>query len=234
MEPRRAIACLSGGLDSSVAMAMAISAGWKVVRAVTFDYGQRAKEREQRAAAKLASHYGVGHQLIALPWFKELVQGGGLINRKHPLPTPAAKQLSEMEFSKTSAKAVWVPNRNGVMIEIAAGIAEDLGASAVLVGFNREEAATFPDNSKAYVEALSKALSFSTSNQVKLLSPTLSLDKVEIVNEARRLSLPLEHLWSCYEGEEQMCGVCESCMRLKRALAAHGVLNNAPFENSHF
>ncbi len=215
-------------------MAMAISAGWKISRTLTFDYGQRAYDREREAAARLSAHYKVAHQTISLPWFKELLQGGGLINRKDRLPTPQARELSEFDASTKSAKAVWVPNRNGVMIEIAAGIAEDLGAEAVLVGFNREEAATFPDNSKAYVEALSKALSFSTSNHVKLLSPTLSLDKVEIVNEARRLSLPLDNLWSCYEGEAQMCGVCESCMRLKRALAAHGVLANAPFENARF
>ncbi len=213
---------------------MAISAGWNVVRALTYDYGQRAVHREEEAASRLAAHYKVPHQMIALPWFKGLSQGGGLINKGSSLPKPAAKDLSDFEPSKKSAKAVWVPNRNGVMIEIAAGIAEDLGAEAVLVGFNREEAATFPDNSKYYVEALTRALSFSTSNQVKLLSPTLSLDKVEIVNEARRLDLPLDHLWSCYEGEKQMCGVCESCMRLKRALHAHGVLQNAPFENSRF
>lgn len=232
--PRTAIACLSGGLDSSVAMAMAISTGWKVLRAVTFNYGQRAQDREKTAAQKIAAHYGVPHQVITLPWFSDLAKGGDLLNAQKELPHPKAQELSDGGFSQKSAKAVWVPNRNGVMIEIAAGIAEDLGAEAVLVGFNREEAATFPDNSKAYVEAMNRSLAFSTSNGVKVLSPTVPLDKVEIVREARNLGLPLNLLWSCYEGESQMCGVCESCMRLKRALHAHGALQEAPFENSRF
>ncbi len=230
----QAVVCLSGGLDSTVAMAMAIAAGWQVVRAITFGYGQRAEAREKSAASAISAHYKVSHQVIDLPWFQTFSTGGGLIQKHRELPRPGLQQLSDSTFSKKSAKAVWVPNRNGVMIEIAAGIAEDLGATAVLVGFNCEEAATFPDNSKAYVESITQSLSFSTSNKVKVLSPTVLFDKVEIVNEAKRLGLPLNLLWSCYEGDEQMCGVCESCMRLKRALAAHGVLSHAPFENARF
>ncbi len=232
--PRQAIACLSGGLDSSVAMAMAISTGWSVLRAVTFNYGQRAHDREKTAAQKISAHYGVPHQVIPLPWFTEMNKGGGLLNPHKELPHPKSSDLSEAKFSQNSAKAVWVPNRNGVMIEITAGIAEDLGAEVVLMGFNREEAATFPDNSKAYLEAVNRALSFSTANGVTVLSPTVPLDKIEIVSEAKRLGLPLNLLWSCYEGERQMCGVCESCMRLKRALHAHGALSDAPFSNSRF
>ena len=230
----QAVACLSGGLDSTASMAMAISAGWQVVRAITFGYGQRAEAREKIAAGNITAHYKVPHQVIDLPWFQSFSMGGGLIQKQHALPNPGVRQLSDSSYSKQSAKAVWVPNRNGVMLEIAAGIAEDLGATAVLVGFNREEAETFPDNSKAYVESITQALSFSTANKVKILSPTVLFDKVEIVNEAKRLGVPLNLLWSCYEGDAQMCGVCESCMRLKRALAAHGVLSHAPFENARF
>ena len=77
----QAVACLSGGLDSTVAMAMAISAGWQVVRAITFDYGQRAAEREKIASTQIAAHYQVPHQIIDLPWFGSMARAGSLLQK---------------------------------------------------------------------------------------------------------------------------------------------------------
>jgi len=146
-----------------------------------------------------------------------------LLNHSQLLPHPTLENLSDKTFSTESAKAVWVPNRNGVFIEIAAGIAEDLGANAIIVGFNREEGSTFPDNTKQYMEAITKALSFSTSNAVQVISPTVSMEKSEIVSVAKKERFPFNLLWSCYEADERMCGRCESCMRLKRALKTNEV-----------
>jgi 7-cyano-7-deazaguanine synthase len=121
---------------------------------------------------------------------------------------------------------VWVPNRNGVFINLAAAFAESLEASLIITGFNAEEAATFPDNSPQYVEAINEALSFSTQNQVQVFSPTQNLNKTEIVNLGLQLALPWELVWSCYkEGDSagRMCGECESCRRFMRATQAAGV-----------
>lgn len=227
---RTAVALLSGGLDSSVALAMAQVEGWRFKLALTFDYGQRSAAREIAQAAALSRHFGVPHRAISLPWIGEWSSSALLSDRA--LPTPSLAQL-DSEDAVASAKAVWVPNRNGIFIEIAAGFAENLDADAVVVGFNREEATTFPDNSQPYMEAITKSLAFSTSNGVELLSPTAPFDKTEIVKRAQSIAFPFELLWSCYQGGDRMCGVCESCRRLKRALHANGNgVADAVFENA--
>lgn len=228
---KRAVALLSAGLDSTVSLLLAKQDGWDIQLAITFDYGQRAAVQENSRAAYLAMHYGVPHQSISLPWFAEFKSGGALLNRHEALPNPDASELSDTIIGKTHASQVWVPNRNGVMVEIAAAFAEDLGASAVIVGFNKEEAATFPDNSKDYLDALNRSLSFSTQQKVQVVSPTLTWDKVQIVKVATDRNLPLHLLWSCYENRDKMCGLCESCMRLKRSLKENEVSFESYFED---
>jgi 7-cyano-7-deazaguanine synthase len=206
----KGVAILSGGLDSTVSLAAA-TRKMKVVLALTFDYGQRAAKRERDASAKIAKYYKIPHKVVAIPWLAGLT-GTALVNRKAKLPVN--------EMSERSAKAVWVPNRNGVFIEIAAAHAESLGADRLITGFNKEEAVTFPDNSPAYVGAINFALSYSTANGVRVVSFTGNLEKRGIVNLGRRLDAPLKHIWPCYEGGKRWCGECESCLRSLRALNA--------------
>jgi 7-cyano-7-deazaguanine synthase len=206
----KGVAILSGGLDSTVSLAVAVRR-MDVVLALTFDYGQRAARREREAAARISRHYRRPHRVIAVPWLAGLTRTA-LVNR--------AARLPKNEMSVRSAKAVWVPNRNGVFIEIAAAHAESLGARRLITGFNREEAVTFPDNSPAYVEAVNRALGYSTANGVQVVSFTGALDKRAIVRLGRRLGAPLEWIWPCYEGGRRWCGSCESCLRSLRALHA--------------
>lgn len=206
----KGVAILSGGLDSTVSLAVAVRK-MDVVLALTFDYGQRAARREREASARIARHYRIPHRVIGIPWLARLTRTA-LVNRKAAIP--------RNEMSTRSAKAVWVPNRNGCFIEIAAAHAESAGATRLVTGFNREEAATFPDNSKAYVGAVSRALSFSTANGVHVVSYTIDLDKKAIVRLGRKLRAPLEHIWPCYEGGRSWCGSCESCLRSLRAMNA--------------
>jgi 7-cyano-7-deazaguanine synthase len=205
----KGVAILSGGLDSAVSLAAAVRR-MDVVLALTFDYGQRAARRERLAAAAIARRFRIPHRVIALPWLAGITRTA-LVDRRAALPLG--------ELSERSAKAVWVPNRNGIFIEIAAAHAESLGASRLVTGFNREEAATFPDNSPAYVEAVNRALSYSTATGVRVVSYTAGLDKRGIVRLGRRLAVPLAKVWPCYEGGRAWCRRCESCLRSLRALA---------------
>ena len=206
----KGVAVLSGGLDSTVSLAAALRR-LEVPLALTFDYGQRAARREREAAAWVARRLRVPHRVIPIPWLARITRTA-LVDRSAALP--------RHEMSERSAKAVWVPNRNGVFIEIAAAHAESAGATRLITGFNREEAATFPDNSKAYVSAVNRALSYSTANGVRVVSYTIDLDKKGIVRLGRRLRAPLDRIWPCYEGGRAWCGSCESCLRSLRAL--HG------------
>jgi 7-cyano-7-deazaguanine synthase len=228
--PKKALILLSSGLDSSVALSMA-KESHDIALALTIDYGQKAVKKEVEQAKKIAQHYQVEHKILPLPWFKNF-QTSALLNGK-TLPNPTVGQLSEKQYSKESAKAVWVPNRNGVFIEVAASLAEEHGIAEIVVGFNKEEAQTFPDNSEEYLTAITTALSYSTANCVRVVSPTALLTKSQIVKHAKHHGFPFHLLWSCYKADDKMCGECESCMRLKRALHANAISFGAWFENQN-
>ncbi len=211
-----AVVLLSGGLDSTVAFKAALDAGG-VALALTFDYGQRAAAREIERARAIAARFDVAHRAIELAWLAEITRTA-LVARDRPLPRPAgAADLDDPERARASAAAVWVPNRNGVFVNIAAAFAEALGADRVVVGFNREEGATFPDNTEDYARAATAALGWSTLSKVRVDAPTAALDKVEIVRLGRRIGAPLDLVWPCYEGGAEPCGTCESCRRFERA-----------------
>lgn len=215
-----AVVLLSGGLDSSANFFEAALTG-RARLALTVDYGQRAAEPEIRAASAMAARFDVRHEVVRVPWLGTL--GGSVLTAAGSIPQIAPDLLEDRATTEASARAVWVPNRNGVLIHLAAAFAERLGAQSVIVGFNREEAATFPDNSAAYLGAVTQALSFSTANQVRVECFTTALDKTEIVARTEALArehrreFPWDLVWSCYEAGTLPCGGCESCRRLARA-----------------
>jgi len=216
---RKVVVLLSSGLDSAANLGLA-SLRDEVVLAVTCDYGQRAAQREIAHARKLCEHFGVTHTVVGLPWLAE-IGGSALTDSRMEMPQMASTLLDDPQTTQSSAKQVWVPNRNGVLIHVAATYAEKLEATHVLVGFNAEEAVTFPDNTSQYMTAVSDALAYSTSNRVEVDSYTVKWNKREIVRELRAKlpQFPFQLIWSCYEGRETSCGKCESCQRLQRALA---------------
>ncbi len=150
-----------------------------------------------------------------------------LVNRQRHVPDMAETDLGNAEATSESAANVWVPNRNGLMANVAAAFAEAMDCGYIIAGFNAEEAATFPDNSPEFVDSINRAFSYSTLNGVRLISPVLEMDKVAIVKEAVRVQAPLVLSWSCYQGEEKPCGSCESCVRRTRAFREAGVQDPA-------
>ncbi|OPX92381.1 MAG: 7-cyano-7-deazaguanine synthase [Pelotomaculum sp. PtaB.Bin104] len=211
----KSIVLLSGGLDSTVSLACALRES-NVILCLTFNYGQRASQNEIKAAASLARHYRLSHQVVEIPFLKDIT-GTALVKSDLDLPEPEITALDEQETCNVSAAKVWVPNRNGLFINIAAAFAESCEAQLVVTGFNSEEAATFPDNSVSFVKSINKSLNYSTLNHVRVVSYTQRLDKVDIIKLGLKMSVPFQYIWSCYRGGEKMCGRCESCLRLKRA-----------------
>lgn len=216
-----AVVLLSGGLDSAVNLKRALDDDG-VSLALTFDYGQRSAAREAAAASLMCRQLDVRHRLIALPWLAEIC-ATALVDAQAALPEVTAQDLDGQRVtSGETARAVWVPNRNGLFANIAAAFAESLGASTIVAGFNAEEAATFPDNSADFVAAVNASLRFSAGAGVRLVSYTQDLSKTEIVVVGREIGAPIRSVWSCYLGREDHCGRCESCARLERALRAAG------------
>lgn len=214
-----AVVLLSGGLDSALNLALAARAG-RASLAITMRYGQRAEAPELSASEALARHYGVRWLSVDVRWLGEV--NPTLLTRAGVLPQLTTAELDSAGASDASMRAVWVANRNGVFLNIAAAYAEALGVNEVLTGYNKEEAATFPDNSAEYLAAMNKAFSFSTLNGVRASSYTIEWDKTQIMQEALRAELPLDKVWSCYEAGPDRCWTCESCKRSERALLAAG------------
>jgi 7-cyano-7-deazaguanine synthase len=208
------VVLLSGGLDSVVSLFIAKNRG-HIELALTFDYGQRAAANEIAAAAYFCEKLGVRHQVINISWLRDLTSTA-LVDQS--LPLPQLKDLDDLEEGGRSAKAVWVPNRNGVFINIAASFAESLGVANIVPGFNKEEAATFPDNSEEFITAVNGSLSLSTLSKVKVVCFTSDMTKTDLIRAAKELAIPLDKLWSCYRAGTRPCGVCESCQRTQRAL----------------
>lgn len=199
----KAVVLLSGGLDSVVSMLLARQRA-ELVLALTIDYGQRARINEIRASQNLCRIYDIPHKVVHLPFMADM-------------HSDLVKD-SNMEIANP-----WVPNRNGLFLNLAACYAESLKAQMVVCGFNLEEALNFPDNSAEYVDALNAALYFSTMNHVKVQSFTQEMDKIDIIKEGVRLGLNFRYIWSCYQGGEKPCGKCSSCLRNQEAFIKAGV-----------
>lgn len=210
----KAVSLLSGGLDSVVATWLA-AREMEVVLALTCDYGQRAAVPEIWAASQVAAALGVPHQVVPLPWLAEIAQGA-LTDQAQALPSPSATELAG-EAARQSAAAVWVPDRNGLLLNIAAVYAEVLEAEAIICGFNAEEGATFPDNTPEFATAAEHCFSYSTRHGCRVVSPTMEMTKVQIVRAGQEARAPLDLIWSCYESGPAPCGRCESCVRQRRA-----------------
>lgn len=232
-EPKKeikSVVLLSAGLDSTVNLYAARKMS-EVVLAVTFNYGQKAAEKEIACAKAITAKLGIPHKVIDLPWFKDLGESS-LTSNKQNIPIGDEVAIDNHKQSLISAKAVWVPNRNGIFLNIAAGIAESLKAGLVIPGFNLEEASTFPDNSEAFMKSLDLSLSFSTANKVKVHCYTVALSKIQIVSAGKSLDVPFDMTWPCYFGKAKWCGECESCQRAKRALTFNKVAVTHLFESS--
>ncbi|HEY9205787.1 MAG TPA: 7-cyano-7-deazaguanine synthase QueC [Candidatus Methanoperedens sp.] len=209
----KSIVLLSSGLDSTVAFKEAYDRCDEVL-CVTFNYGQRARQKEIEFAETICERFRVGHIIIDLPWyrtFRGALTGGG------QLPKMLEHELDDREIAQKTAQAVWVPARNVVFLSIGAAIAENHNYDVIVTGFDAEEAVTFPDNTPEFVEKFNDMLKSGTLTHPAVYAPLISMDKAGIVKRGIEIDAPLEWSWSCYEEGRKPCGVCESCLRRKRA-----------------
>jgi 7-cyano-7-deazaguanine synthase len=211
---------LSGGLDSALNFLIALEEGG-VGAAITADYGQKAASREIEKAGGLCRLHDVKHIVLDLTWLAAFSRDA-LTAAGRPLPRLTPEQLSDEELTKETMRQVWVPNRNGLLANAAAAIAETMDLPWVVMGLNAEEASTFPDNSAGFLHEINCSLGYSTLSNVKVKSFTIDWHKEAIFEEALARGLEFELIWSCYEGGELMCGRCESCARLLRVARQAG------------
>ncbi|MDO8870843.1 MAG: 7-cyano-7-deazaguanine synthase QueC [Methanobacteriaceae archaeon] len=224
---KKAISVLSGGLDSTVATS-ALKEEYEI-HALTFDYGQRSAKMEIESSKQICQKLGIKHTVMDLSWLGKLGKSA-LTDHENEVPQLESDKLDDKEICDETARKVWVPGRNVVFTAIATAFAEAEDAEIIIVGWDLEEAVTFPDNSREFLEAFNKTLEIGTLEGVQIEAPVIDLNKNEIVEMGETVDAPMEMSYSCYMGEEQHCGLCESCMRRKRAFEMAGVVDKTNYK----
>lgn len=208
----KGIILLSGGLDSLVSLGIGIEK-YGISLALTFDYGQKAVEQEISTSKNICDYYKIEHKVIKLDWLREVTHTALVSNEDLP---------EGIDNPEQSAKSVWVPNRNGLFLNIAGSFADGNDYDYIIIGANKEEGQTFPDNTQEFIDKINAEFEYSTQKHPKVVAPLINSDKNDIVKLALEHKIPLEFVRSCYASGEKHCGKCESCTRLKNALIANG------------
>lgn len=200
----KVIVLLSGGLDSTVAVAHAIAAQHSV-EALSLDYGQTHRQ-ELKAAQCVAEHYGIAHRVIDIraTLTSCALTGHGEIPNEHA----------------SSPDATFIPGRNLIMLSVAIGLAQSAGAGAVVLGANADDHAGYPDCRPEFVDAADKTARISTAGQVGVWAPFVRMTKRQIVKRGITLHAPLSLTYSCYRGGVDPCGRCGACESRDQAMAA--------------
>jgi 7-cyano-7-deazaguanine synthase len=207
---------LSGGLDSTVCMALADRESETSPLALTFDYGQRHRTELDRSAG-VAGHYRSDHLVVQLdttPW-----GGSALTDPSIDIPTGGTGD---------GIPITYVPARNSIFLAVALGVAEARGLDAVWIGVNAVDYSGYPDCRPAFIEAFRQVAATGQKrgiegDPIEIRTPLIESTKPEIVRMGLALDAPLELTWSCYEGGDKPCGVCDACILRARGFAGAGV-----------
>ena len=201
-----AIILLSGGLDSFVSLDMA-KEKYDIKLSLTFDYGQKAFNEEKEASQKISKYYNIENKIVELPFLKEILDNSLTNKDKNNFD----------DFSE-----IYIPNRNGLFLNIAAVYCEKIGAKYIIFVANKEEAKVFSDNSSEFVQLADKFFNYSTQINPKIVAPCIEFDKIQIINYAINKNMPFSYLKSCYDSKnytnKKHCGECMSCKLLKQAI----------------
>ena len=200
---RKAICILSGGMDSTLASYIAKNDGYEII-AVHFNYGQRTQDRELKAFRDICDDLEILEKYeIDIPFFTQ-IGASALTGKTIDVPTGGVE---------AGVPITYVPFRNGIFLSITAAIAEKEGATAMYIGVVQEDSSGYPDCTDEFIADMKKAINQGTKKDthIDILTPLVHLSKAQIVQEAMKLNVPLEHTWSCYKEEDEACGICDSC-----------------------
>ncbi len=211
----RQLVVLSGGLDSTVCMALAGREGPEPPLALTFDYGQRHRNEIDRAAG-VAGHYRADHLVVRID--TSAWGGSALTDPTIEVPVSGGDGIP----------VTYVPARNSIFLAVALGVAEARGLDAVWLGVNAIDYSGYPDCRPEFIEAFRGVAATGQKrgvegNPIAIRTPLIESTKSEIVRLGVQLEAPLAITWSCYRGGDRPCGVCDACVLRARGFAEAGV-----------
>ncbi|MDA7950591.1 MAG: 7-cyano-7-deazaguanine synthase QueC [Pirellulaceae bacterium] len=218
---KKGVVLLSGGLDSTTTLALALEAGFTPY-GLTFRYGQR-HDSELKAAEKIAQQYTLGGHIVVdidLGTFG----GSALTSEEYAIPKGVKGDSPGIKIPVT-----YVPARNTIFLSFALAYAETLGASDIFIGVNALDYSGYPDCRPEYIEAFSTMANLATKagvegNPITIHTPLIHKTKAEIIEEGVRLGVDYSQTISCYDASKsgQACGECEACLLRKKGFAESG------------
>jgi 7-cyano-7-deazaguanine synthase len=217
------VVLLSGGMDSCVTAAIARLTHRLALLHVS--YGQRTERRERQAFEQIADFYGVRERLVVRMDHFRQIGGSALTDQRIAVPEARA------EIGAGEIPVTYVPFRNTHFLAVAVSWAEVLRAQAVFIGAVAEDSSGYPDCRPEYYRAFAELVRVGTrpETHIAIHTPVIALRKEDIIRRGMELGAPLHLTWSCYQNEEEACGVCESCALRLRAFARAGIPDPIPY-----
>ena len=210
---------VSGGMDS---ITLLYDKKEEIALAVTFDYGSKHNAREIAWAKVHCGRLGIRHIVIKLDFMQKyftssLLEGGD--------------EIPEGHYADENMKSTVVPFRNGIMLSVAAGIAESNGLKKILIANHGGDHTIYPDCRPEFIGAMDRAIANGTYEDVRIDAPYTNITKADIAKIGKRLGIDYSETWSCYKGGERHCGKCGTCIERKEAMALAGIDDRTEYES---
>lgn len=215
---KNALLVLSGGMDST---SMLYEYRDEIALAVTFQYGSNHNRREAECARYNCGRLGIEWMEIPLDFMGQYFESSLL---------SGADSIPEGNYTDQSMRSTVVPFRNGIMLAVAAGLAESRGLQRVMIANHAGDHAIYPDCRPAFVEAMGSAISAGTYDGIRLYAPYTELTKAQIAARGAAHGLDFAHTYSCYKGGERHCGRCGTCVERREAFLLAGLPDPTLYE----
>jgi len=226
----KAVVLLSGGMDSCVCTAIARARhGADKIALLHVDYGQRTEARERQAFEGIAEFYGVRERLMVRLDHFRAIGGSALTDARIAVPE---NKLDEAGPRGSTIPVTYVPFRNAHFLSVAVSWAEAIGANFIYIGAVAEDSSGYPDCRPQYYKVFQDLIRVGTrpETQIEIVTPVIAMKKNEIIRKGIELGAPLHLTWSCYQSEQQACGVCDSCLLRLKAFAESGTPDPIPYQ----
>lgn len=209
---------VSGGMDS---ITMLYDKKESIALGISFNYGSNHNAREIPFAELHCKRLGIKHITIDLAFIHQYFKSSLL---------DGAKAIPEGNYNDENMKSTVVPFRNGIMLSIAAGIAETYNLKNVLIANHAGDHTIYPDCRPEFIKSIDNATQAGTFAKVRVLAPYTNITKIDIAKIGKKLGIDYKETWSCYKGGNKHCGKCGTCVERKEALSGAGIDDKTEYE----
>jgi 7-cyano-7-deazaguanine synthase len=209
----KVITLVSGGMDSVTALYQSAKEH-DLVGGLSFHYGSKHNDKELPLAKFHCDKLGIPHTIIHLDFMADLFASGLL---------KSGGDIPDGHYEEQTMKQTVVPFRNGIMLSIAAGLAESRNAEGLVIAAHSGDHAIYPDCREPFMQAIGDAMRLGTYAGIQLLRPFITTDKAGIASIGQRLGVDYAMTWSCYKGGDIHCGTCGTCVERREAFLLAGV-----------